>query len=71
MKPFQLNCREATQLVLQGEDRPLTWPERLGLRFHLLICKACPRFVAQVRFMQGAMGRWRQYAEGDDAAPPR
>jgi hypothetical protein len=65
---FKLNCREITHLVLEGEDRQLTSGERLRLRFHMLICKACPRFVAQLAFMRGAVGRWKRYAE--DESPP-
>lgn len=62
---IKINCREATRLVLEGEDRRLPATERLVLRLHLLICKACPHFVRQVAFMRGAMGRWKQYAESD------
>ena len=63
---INLTCRDATRLVLQGEDRRLTPGERLTLRLHLLICKACPNFVRQVSFLRGAMGGWQRYA---DAAP--
>ncbi len=67
-----LTCREATRLVLEGEDRRLQLPERLRLRLHLLICKACPNFQRQVNFMRSAMGQWRHYAESadDGAAGP-
>lgn len=58
---MMLKCREATALVLQGEDRRLSVPERLALRIHLLICKACTRFVGQVGLMRSAMGPWRAY----------
>jgi hypothetical protein len=62
MKPW-LDCRESTRLVLEGEDRRLAWHERLAVRVHLAICAACPRFVAQVRFMRRSLGRWKAYAE--------
>jgi hypothetical protein len=65
-----LTCREATRLVLEGEDRRLAWGERLALRIHLLMCRACPRFVRQVQFMRSAMGRWKQYAEDDAPGTP-
>ncbi len=68
---MMLNCREATRVVLQGEDRALAWHERLRLRLHLGMCSACTRFVGQVRLMRGAMDRWKAYAEEDDVAPPR
>jgi Putative zinc-finger len=70
MKPH-LTCREATRLVLAGEDRKLALGERLRLRMHMLICKACPNFQRQVDFMRSAMGQWRRYAEEDDSAVPR
>ena len=63
---LQLTCRDATRLVLEGEDRDLHLRERLGLRLHMLICKACPNFKRQVTFMRGAMGQWQSYVEEDD-----
>lgn len=69
---FQINCRQATALILQGEDRPLTWAERLRLRLHLTICDPCPRFLRQVRLMHQAVDRWKHYRDEDDAGgPPR
>jgi hypothetical protein len=62
---LHLNCRQATVLVLQGEDRALSLSERLALRFHMMICKACPRFVRQVALMRGAVGAWRHYVDED------
>lgn len=61
------SCREVTHLVLEGLDRELPLGERLAVRLHMLICKACPRFEHQARFMRSAMGRWKTYAEGDEA----
>lgn len=68
---LKLNCREATALVLQGEDRRLGWMERTTLRMHLAICQACPRFVRQVQMMRSAMGPWRAYRDSDPADPER
>ena len=62
---FNRTCREVTHLVLESQDRGLTLSERLGLRFHMLICKACPGFARQVRLMRSAIGRWKQYGESD------
>lgn len=39
---FMISCQEASQLVSQQIDRPLNLKDRLHLRAHLLICKACP-----------------------------
>lgn len=67
---WMINCKDATHLVLQGEDRALGWADRLRLRMHLAICTACPRFVRQVALMRQAMGSWRRYRdEPGDSAP--
>jgi len=66
---IKLSCRELTRLVLDGEDRPLVLHERLAIRLHLLICKACPRFVGQVQVMRSAVGRWRRYTGSSGGAP--
>lgn len=58
MRPM-LNCREATRLMLAGEDRRLRWRERVGVRLHLLVCKACARFERQARLMRRALDRWK------------
>lgn len=63
---LNLNCRDATHLVLEGEERALSLGERLALKFHLAICKACPQFVRQVALMRGAMDRWRTYRDSDE-----
>lgn len=57
-------CRDITRLILEGQDRPMTWNERLVLRLHLSACSACTGFRRQVQFMDQAMGAWRRY--GDD-----
>jgi len=63
MKPM-LNCREVTALVLAGEDRRLNLGERVGVRLHMLVCKACPRFTRQVTLMRRALNRWKADGEG-------
>ena len=60
------SCRDVTRLILEGEDRRLSFFERLVVRLHMRICAACPLFERQVRLMRGAMGRWRQYGERED-----
>jgi hypothetical protein len=64
MKFLNRNCREVTALVLAGEDRALGYFERWAVRAHLKVCKACPRFAAQVALMRAALPRWRAYRDG-------
>ena len=66
MKKLMINCRESARLISLELDQGLPWIERAALRFHLLICKACPNFRAQIRLMDRAMGRWRAYVDRGD-----
>ncbi len=56
-----LTCKEVSALVSNSLDRRLSWRERLGVRLHLLICKACRRFADQMRFLQTAARQFRHH----------
>jgi len=56
-------CKEAAALMIAREDRPLPPIERVALRLHLAICKACPVFERQLLTMRNALGRWRHYTD--------
>lgn len=59
-------CREVTALVLAREDRRLRLRERLAVRVHFLVCKACPVFERQVLSMRQALDGWRNYRDEGD-----
>ena len=61
--PFRRTCKEATALMVASEDRQLPWADRVGLRLHLMVCKACPTFERQMLTMRHAMKQWRGYTE--------
>ncbi|MBI4580893.1 MAG: zf-HC2 domain-containing protein [Planctomycetes bacterium] len=44
-----LTCKEAVRLISEGLDRHLSWPTRLGLRMHLLMCRHCSAYGRQLR----------------------
>jgi hypothetical protein len=50
-----MNCKEATQLMSQELDRPLTWRERLALRLHNLMCSGCHQYRQQMAFLRRAL----------------
>jgi hypothetical protein len=54
-----MNCKQATELMSQEQDRELTRRERLALRLHLLICKGCNNYNKQLAFIREAMQRFR------------
>jgi hypothetical protein len=58
-----MNCHEAHKLVVQAQDTRLPFARRIGLRFHLLICKACAAFEHQMAFLRAAC---RSYPGSDE-----
>jgi hypothetical protein len=48
------SCKQAARLQSQALARPLSLPQRFGLRLHLLICCWCRRFGEQVIFLHSA-----------------
>ncbi len=52
-----MNCKHATQLLSQGQDRKLGLMERIGLRLHLLMCSGCTNFNKQIEFIRVACRR--------------
>ena len=66
--PLMRSCKEVSALLVAREDRHLPWTERAALRVHMAMCKACPRFEAQLLTVRGAMRQWRHYSE--DASGP-
>jgi hypothetical protein len=63
--PLNRTCKEAAALLVAREDRALALPDRVALRLHLLICKACPRFEGQLLSMRNQLKQWRNYTAPD------
>jgi hypothetical protein len=54
-----LSCKEATRVVSQAQDRPLSAFERWKLGLHLKVCDACTRFERQMHVLRDALRRYR------------
>lgn len=52
MKMWMFNCREISRLVSDSMDRRLSWQRRMGIRFHLLMCRHCTRYQQQLRYIR-------------------
>lgn len=52
-----LNCKDASQLQSQAQERPLSARELVGLKLHLLICKGCHGFSQQLKLIRKACQR--------------
>ena len=62
-----LTCKQASQIISQSLDMPLSWSDRIKLRFHLFICGACSRFNRQLHQLCLAVNRVTQLTENDSA----
>jgi hypothetical protein len=63
--PLMRTCKEVTAMVVAREDRRLSAREKLALRMHMAMCRACPPFERQMLTMRNAMKQWRNYG-GDE-----
>ena len=49
-----LSCKEVTRKIASDEFAEAGWRERLAVRFHLLLCRACRRYRAQLHAIGAA-----------------
>ena len=54
-----VSCKDASRLLSQAEERPMSWWERTRVRWHLAVCAMCRAFERQVVFMRETMRRYR------------
>ena len=57
-----LSCKEAMRLVSEQLDRKLPLRQRLSLRFHVLMCRACSRYKHQITTLNQSINH--RYREG-------
>ena len=62
-----LSCKEVTRQIASDEFAEAGWLKRIGLRFHLLMCRYCRRYQKQLSALgAGARDRW-----GDSPEDPQ
>jgi len=62
-----LSCKEVTRKIASEEFAEAGWRQRLGVRLHLLLCRHCRRYVAQLRAIgRAAHSLWRVRPEDED-----
>lgn len=57
MKMWMFNCREIARLVSESMDHRLTPGKRMGVSFHLLMCRHCARYSRQLHLMRRLLRR--------------
>jgi hypothetical protein len=53
-----LSCKQATELMSQEQDRPLSFAERIGLKLHVLICAGCNNYRRQMAVLRATCRRF-------------
>ena len=66
-----LSCRESSKLLSERMERPLRMGERLTLRFHTMMCKACTRVEAQLLIIRKGVAEYPVPKKTDSQPPPR
>ncbi|MBE0604998.1 MAG: zf-HC2 domain-containing protein [Deltaproteobacteria bacterium] len=52
-----LSCKDVTRLLSESMDRSLPLGKRVGVRFHLLICRFCARYERQLLLIRETVRR--------------
>jgi hypothetical protein len=55
------SCKEVTRMVSRGEDRELSFGERVALRVHLAYCNGCRNMKSQMEFLRRAARSLSEY----------
>lgn len=58
-----LSCKEVTELASRRQDGALPLRTRVAMRLHLMVCKMCTRYVAQLGFIRRVMAVYREREE--------
>jgi hypothetical protein len=52
-----LSCKDVTRLLSESMDHSLPLGKRVGVRFHLLICRFCARYKRQLLLIRETVRR--------------
>lgn len=55
-----VDCKQASRLLSQAQEKPLSSRERLRLWLHIRRCIACQRYRRQLAFLRTALWRERE-----------
>ena len=61
-----MDCKHASHLISQAQDDRLSWRQRFGLHFHLMLCGACTRFSRQLALLREAVRQAGRRIENDE-----
>ncbi|MGQ0710447.1 MAG: zf-HC2 domain-containing protein [Rhodoferax sp.] len=63
-----LNCHDATRLMSQAQEHPLSLGDSMSLRLHVMMCSGCRNFGKQMKVLRTITRAYTQGADGADTA---
>ena len=69
-----ISCRRASELSSLAQDQPLTLSQKMQMKTHLLMCRACRNFSKNMGSLTKAMEAFRDDGEkpsGRSAKPEK
>jgi len=55
MRHWIFSCKQISGMISESMDRKLSLSQRMGIRFHLMMCKLCTRYQKQLLFIREAL----------------
>ena len=52
MRHWIFSCKQVTGMISESMDSKLSLSQRMGIRFHLMMCKLCTRYQKQLHFIR-------------------
>lgn len=63
---FNIDCKQASQLISKSLDRRLSWYDKLRLRWHLFLCNMCRNFAKQLKQLRQLLWLQKSQIEQDE-----
>jgi hypothetical protein len=57
---IRITCQQASRLLCQHQDTPLSFGKRLRLWIHLAVCDACRNVARQFASIRLGLRKWRE-----------
>jgi len=66
---MMLTCKDASHLISERQEHPLSLRERWALRLHLWLCVSCRRFARQIDLLRQAIRTYAARLEDEEYGP--
>lgn len=69
MRHWIFSCKKVSGMISESMDRQLSLSQRMGIRFHLMMCKLCTRYQKQLLFIRETLRLGGKPREEDSTLP--